>query len=166
MGFGACQFSRDPSRQVFAEFYSPLVEGVYPPDGGFDKGLVLIHGQQHAQGVWVQPVVQDGGAGPVAVEVSMGFGSIGLALHQGFALGQAVGDQQLVLFIVMTVVQGQQKVDGRPAGALVQELENSMLRLTADAAPDDLGGIYFQPVSFRGDGLAVTLHHQLAQIGR
>ena len=46
----------------------PLIVRVDIPDATLDKDLVLIHGQQHAQGEWGHFLNQDGVAGSVTLE--------------------------------------------------------------------------------------------------
>ena len=48
------QFSGYLPGELFPQFDAPLIEGVNAPDGGFDKSLVFIKGQQHSQGVGIQ----------------------------------------------------------------------------------------------------------------
>ena len=47
----ARQFRLYSAGQLFAQFHSPLVKGKNIPDHTLDKYLVLVHGDQAAQGL-------------------------------------------------------------------------------------------------------------------
>ncbi len=89
-------------------------------------------------------------------------------LHQGLRLGQAVGDEQLVLVRKVRLVApgADHELAGHHLGALVEHLEEGVLAIGAGLAPDHRAGGVGQRLAVHRHALAVRFHLQLLQVGR
>src|SRR5690606_36538770 len=63
---GAVQFSKDPARQLFAQFHAPLVKAVNVPDDPLHKYFMLVKRDQRAQGIGGDLLDQERVAGTVS----------------------------------------------------------------------------------------------------
>ena len=90
----------------------------------------------------------------------------GAAMHQSLALGEAVGDQKIVM---MRVGVGRRRrdeqVEGNDLRSLVDELEEGVLTVGARLAPHHRAGRRIGGRTVELDVLAVALHLQLLEIG-
>ena len=88
------------------------------------------------------------------------------AMHQGLSLGEAIGDEQIV---VMRVGVGRRRrdeqVQGNDLRSLMDELEEGMLAVGARLAPHHRAGRRIGGRAVELDVLAVALHLQLLEIG-
>ena len=90
----------------------------------------------------------------------------GAAAHQGLALGEAIGDQKIVM---MPVGVGRRRrdeqVERNDLRALMDELEEGVLAVGARLAPHHRAGRRIGRRAVELDVLAVALHLQLLEIG-
>jgi len=172
----AAQAGGEAASQLFAEFDTPLVEGIEIPQHAEAEHLVFVEGDQLAERERRQFGQDDGGRWLVAGEGAVGQQGfrdaglagffLGLAESQGRRLGQAVGEQT-------AVVAGQRKVGfaegdevaGDQFAALVQQLEKGVLAVGAGRAPEDGSGGDVDRQALAVDVLAVAFHLQLLQVG-
>lgn len=93
----------------------------------------------------------------------------GLADHEGLGLGQEVRRQHPLVQAPLdrvVGVGGEDEVGGDELRALVEQLEEGVLRVGRGLAEEDGAGGVLDVVARPGDGLAVGLHGQLLQVGR
>lgn len=178
-GIRGLQLLLDLLGKHLAQLHTPLVEGVDVPDGTLGEGEVLVVGNQSSQSGGGDLLGQDGGRRAVAqeglVRDQVLRGTLGLDLlrglsdHQSFRLGQEVGSQHaLVLATLNGVVRlgGHDEVGGDELGTLVQQLEEAVLGVGGGLTEEDGAGGVLDILAGAGDGLAVTLHGELLQVGR
>jgi hypothetical protein len=120
--FAAFQFINDYFRQLFSQFHTPLIECIDIPQAGLHESAVFIQGEQLPEHVGCQAVIEDGCAGTVAGKMPPGFTSNGVpAKHQGFSLGQTIGNQfELVPGMTAVGVHTGQEFHRNVSGTLVQ----------------------------------------------
>ena len=86
--------------------------------------------------------------------------------HKGFALGEAVGEQQRMMMRVGgDGFGGDEEIDRRHVGPLVQQLEKRVLSIGAGLAENHRAGGGFDRRAGARHGFAVRLHVELLQIG-
>ncbi len=100
------------------------------------------------------------------LELGFDFGDVA-ALHQRLALGEAVGEQDLVVVRVGPGRLGRdQEVHRHDLRALVQQLEEGVLAVGAGFAPHDRAGGEADGAAIDVHRLAVALHVELLEVGR
>jgi len=179
-----CQFRQNLFSQLFAQFHAHLVKRVDIPDDALGEDFVLIEGNQRTQHFRRQFWVEEGIGRTVARE-SFGLDEhfqtvasnallaqfrprlIGcLALHQGFGLGQVVGEQDRVMLTQRVVaVGGRQEVTRDELGALVDELVKGVLAIGAGLTPDNRAGGIADRLSLQIHTFAVAFHVPLLEVG-
>lgn len=180
VGAGALslQLALDVLSECLAQLDTPLVERVDVPDGTLGESDVLVVGDQSTQSGGGDLLGQDRGGRAVAQEGlvsnkllrgTLGLNlSGGLANHQGLRLGKEVGSQHaLVLATLNGVVRlgGHQEISGDELSALVQKLEEAVLRIGGRLTEQDGTGGVLDVLTGASDSLAVALHGQLLQVG-
>jgi hypothetical protein len=91
----------------------------------------------------------------------------GVAEGEGFGLGEAIGLGQLGLRrVVARRLRRQQEIERRARRALVQHLEEGVLRVVAGFAPDHRRRLVTCRFTGEIHGLAVAFHVELLQVGR
>ena len=173
------QLALDLLRQDLAQLNAPLVERVDVPDRALGERDMLVVRDQRTQRGRRHLLRQDRGRGAVAeeglvrhqpVRRALGLDLFrGLANHQSLRLRQEVGCQHaLVLATLDRVVRlgRHEEVRGDELGALVQQLEEAVLRVGGRLAEQDRARGVLDVVARAGDGLAVAFHGELLQVGR
>ena len=147
------ELGQDGLGELLAELDSPLVEAVDIPDDALDEDLVLVQGNEPAQRVRRELLEEERAGGPVPVErpvshqtlpvghpsaAELGPDLVGrLALHQGFGLGEEVGQQDVVVPADRVVAADRSDEVARDEpGSLVEELIEGMLAIRPRLAPD------------------------------
>ena len=146
---------------------------------------MLVQRDELSENVGVDLLHEDGVRWPVTVEnlegnefCDLGFGLTGgrqlvgdlaggLAVHQGFGLGEEVTQQNGVVIAEGVVADGRRdEVAGDQAGTLVDQLVKSVLAVGAGLTPDDGAGFVVDGVAVAVDAFAVGLHVPLLEVGR
>eukprot|EP00756_Hemistasia_phaeocysticola_P006610 Hpha_TRINITY_DN13917_c0_g2::TRINITY_DN13917_c0_g2_i1::g.35451::m.35451 len=181
------QLREDRVRKLLAEFHAPLIVRVDVPDNALHENLVLVHSDKSTQGprgnlphhnrggwaVALEDLVRADlldllGALPLLLELLLSL-LVGLALHQRLGLGDKVGHQHTVVEVVRDRVvraEGADEVARDDLGALVDELVERVLPVSARLAPDDGPGGPAGGGSVAGHKLPVGLHVTLLEVGR
>jgi hypothetical protein len=174
----AVELAKDALGELLAELDAPLVERVDVPDGALDESEVLVVGDQGTESTRGDLLGQDGGGGPVAEESLVrneligsalgldGFG--GLSDHEGLGLCEEVGGEHALVLVAVDGVVGldsEDEVGGNELGALVEELEEGVLRVGTGLTEEDGTGGVLDVVAAAGDGLAVGFHGELLEVG-
>src|SRR5438128_4709021 len=148
--FRAIELGQDSTGELFAQFYTPLIEGINVPDHALGKDLVLIERDQATEGTRRNLRHQDAVAGPVPREELMGHQLLqcftaqagmreflahfvlGLALHQRFRLGEDIRQQNGVMLPdwIVGFNRGNEVARDEP-GALVDQLIEGVLTIRA-----------------------------------
>lgn len=179
------QLRQDLVGQLFAQLHAPLVEAEDVPDCALYEDLVLVHGDQGAQGFRGQALEQDGVGRAVAFEhlerhqildllqgfacsQELGF-NLFLALAEGqrLGLGEEVGQQFRMVVTDRVVADGRrQEVAGDQLGALMDQLVEGVLAVGARLTPDDGASLVVNRLAIAIHVLAVGLHVALLEVGR
>ena len=86
----------------------------------------------------------------------------GFAAHEGFGLGEDVGEQDFVVAAqVAAFFKRGDEVDRGDVGTLVQQLEEGVLTVDAGFAPNNRGGFVADGLAVEGNLFAVALHVEL-----
>ena len=167
--------------QLLAELDAPLIVGVDAPHDALDEGDVLVERDEGAQRLGREVDAEDGRCGAVALEDASGNHPLGRALGADLVGGLAEGERlglgeevaQEELMDVLAVVAHRvgrvgegDEVGGDHAGALMDQLVESVLAVGARLAPEDLARGGGDGAAVPADVLAVGLHGELLQIGR
>src|SRR5581483_3896870 len=166
----------DPAGERLAELDSPLIERVDVPDRPLREHLVLVQGDQAAEGPWVELVGQDRGGGPIAGEGPMGNEPLRnplgahliarLAERERLGLREQVGHEQVV--VAADRVRRSDEADQvarDQLGALMQELIVGMLPVGALRPPDHRTRLIRDELAVEVDRLAVGFHVELLEVG-
>ena len=173
------------SGEFLAQLDPPLVEGVHVPDHRLHEHLVLVPRDELADRPGPKPRDQDQAARAVARMHLVGHQTpdllcrrpLGLQvgphlvwrLPEGerFSLRDAVGQRQVLVLEESTrAIHGRDEIDCNLGGALVQQLEERVLRVVARLAPDHVAGPVVDRHAGARDALAVRLHLELLQVRR
>src|SRR5271168_3805887 len=162
--------------QHLAQLDAPLIEGIDLPDGALGKYRVLIEGDQLAQRFWCEFFRQEDVGRAVALKDAMRNQPIRrplslyllrrLSESQGLGLGKDVGQQYVM--VSPERVEGLLKTDevnGNQPGALVDQLVERVLPISARLAPVNGAGVVVHPLPFQGDMFSIAFHGELLQIG-
>lgn len=181
---GLCKFREDLLGELLAEFNTPLVVAVDVPDNALREDLVFVHGDEGAEAFRAHVVHHDGVCRLVAfehlvrgeecdflfalacgAEFFLGLGE-GLAVHEGFGLGEEVREELLVMVAELVVAVGRgDEVARNHLGALVNKLVEGVLAVRTRFAPEDRASLVVYALAVAVNGLAVRFHVGLLEVG-
>ena len=172
------QLLLDLLRKNLAQLHTPLVEGVDVPDSTLSEGEVLIVRDQSSKSGGSDLLSQDRSGGAVSKEGLVGDQVVGgtfsldllggLTNHQGLRLSKEVGCEHTLVLATLNRVVGlssHDEVRWDKLGALVEQLEETVLGVGGRLAKQDGAGGVLDVFTRAGNGLAVALHGELLQVG-
>jgi len=174
--FGGFKFGDNPLSEGFAEFDAPLVEGVDVPDHALGEDAHFVEGNEAAEGGGGEFFGHEDIRGAVAVEDAVRRdrwrGALGFDLGEGFSKSQGLGLREDIrheqILVTTERVEGFDEGDevaGDHAGALVDELVETMLAVRAGLAPVDRAGVGVHAGAVEFHRLAIALHRELLEVG-
>lgn len=178
-GTGSLQLLLDLLSKNLAQFNTPLVEGVNVPDCSFGEGNVFVVGNQSTQSRGCDLLGQNRGRRSVSKEglvrhqvvwCTFGLDLLrSLADHQSLGLGKEVGSKHALVLTALNRIMRlhcHNEVGRDKLGALVEQLEETVLGIGGRLAKQDGAGGVLDVFSRASDRLAIALHGKLLQIGR
>src|SRR3569623_1594603 len=180
----ALELGQDTFCELFSELHAPLIEGIDLPDDALHEDLVFVKRDERAQAAWRELLEHDRIAGSIArkhpvrqqplarVALQSGRDELGahlirlLAAHQGLGLREEFRQQNTMVIADGVVrLDGREEVAGNEPRALMDELIERVLAVSAGLAPDHGTGVVIDYFDVTIDALAVALHVALLEIG-